>query len=96
LIVRPLGRFLPSCQVGPSELVDWDVGFTVYDPEFVVPWAEESSEVGRTRSGLSRINTGVVLMSLQNLATIESFLQRWAQATFWLHSGGEEAFGQKW
>lgn len=95
LFVRPLGQFLPDCASDDPQQA-WDVGFTVYDPNFLVPWAETSAEVGRTRSGLTRLNTGVVLVRLHDPLLAEAFLLRWAQTTIWLSSGGEEALGQKW
>jgi len=95
LIVRPIGQYLPKCD-DPQTQVDWDVAFTAYDPEFVAPWAEDSSEVGRTRNGYSRVNTGVVLVNLRDIGLVQSFLHRWAQATTWLHGAGDEALGKKW
>ncbi|CAK0857152.1 unnamed protein product [Prorocentrum cordatum] len=93
LFVRPVGGYLVDCGVSP----DWDVGFTVYDPEFVVPWASDSAQVGRTRGkGFSRINTGVVLLNLRAPRAVQDFLVRWAQATIWLTSSGEEDIGHTW
>mmetsp|Transcript_34023 Transcript_34023/g.86047 ORF Transcript_34023/g.86047 Transcript_34023/m.86047 type:complete len:232 (+) Transcript_34023:2255-2950(+) len=65
-----------------------EVGITVYDPGFSVPWAADPAEAGRTRNGFARINAGVVLVSLRDHTLARTFLHRWAQATAWLHSRG--------
>lgn len=95
LFVRPIGQFLPKCDDSQGS-IDWDVAFTTYDPEFVAPWAEDSADVGRTKKGYSRVNTGVVLVSLRDRGLVQSFLHRWAQVTTWLHGAGDEALGKKW
>lgn len=74
LFVRPLGQFLPDCSLQNDiaiPAVDWDVAFTVYDPKFRVPWADEPSKVGRTGKGFRRINCGVVLLSLGNITMLQ-------------------------
>jgi len=98
LFVRPLGAFLPDCTAESGWQVDWEVGITVYDPDFHVPWAEDPAEAGRTSGGFSRINAGVVLISLAQPELALFFLHRWAQATSWLQSGGEEGLeeGEPW
>eukprot|EP00928_Gymnodinium_smaydae_P040416 TRINITY_DN27411_c0_g1_i1.p1 TRINITY_DN27411_c0_g1~~TRINITY_DN27411_c0_g1_i1.p1 ORF type:complete len:601 (-),score=121.94 TRINITY_DN27411_c0_g1_i1:159-1904(-) len=85
LFVRPLGAFLPHSSkrrardIGSHrDQLDWDVAFTAYDPLFTVPWANESTAVGRTGRGLTRINCGLVLVSLQDLKVAAKFLKRWA------------------
>jgi len=96
LIVRPLGRFLNECESGLGRQVDWDLAFTVYDEQFSAPWAADVTEVSRTRNGLSRINAGVVLLSLHQPEVVERFLRSWAEATNWLYTGGEGGLNHSW
>mmetsp|Transcript_118565 Transcript_118565/g.382783 ORF Transcript_118565/g.382783 Transcript_118565/m.382783 type:complete len:562 (-) Transcript_118565:101-1786(-) len=98
LFVRPIGRFLPKCELGEAakDQVDWDVAFTVYDPEFMVPWAEDPADVGRTARGFSRVNTGVILLNLLDPSLAQAFLPRWAEVTAWLTEAGDEALGRTW
>lgn len=55
---------------------EWDVAFTVYDPDFRVPWSKDAADVGRTRSGYRRINGGVLLLSLQNWTASRIFIKK--------------------
>jgi len=75
---------------GPTAAPDWDVAFTVYDPDLVPPWAEGAAQVGRTSAGFTRINAGVVLLSLASLERACRFLTRWAHAGAWLAFQGKE------
>ncbi|CAE8610801.1 unnamed protein product [Polarella glacialis] len=86
LFVKPLGQFLPqysACkakgqgQASNLPEPDWDVAFTVYDPEFVVPWADDPADAGRTRHGYSRINCGVVLLNVLDTNLAVRFLRKW-------------------
>mmetsp|Transcript_87476 Transcript_87476/g.282609 ORF Transcript_87476/g.282609 Transcript_87476/m.282609 type:complete len:558 (+) Transcript_87476:96-1769(+) len=100
LFVRPLGRFLPLCTKddvagnlpnGSHVGASWDVAFTAYGPEFRVPWADDAAKVGRTKAGLTRINCGVVLLSLQRheLELARRFMAKWVHVSYQLLTGGE-------
>lgn len=68
---------------------DWDVAFTVYGPDFTAPWAADAAGVGRTHGGFTRVNCGVVLLSLRNVTLAQRFLRKWVHVSAMLTRGGD-------
>eukprot|EP00931_Biecheleriopsis_adriatica_P101518 TRINITY_DN76636_c0_g1_i1.p1 TRINITY_DN76636_c0_g1~~TRINITY_DN76636_c0_g1_i1.p1 ORF type:complete len:539 (-),score=97.93 TRINITY_DN76636_c0_g1_i1:47-1663(-) len=81
LFVGPLGQYLRANSEDAAGPPDWDVAFTVYDPDFHVPWHDDPAEAGRTLGGYSRINCGVVLLNLENTNTVVRFMKKWTHVS---------------
>lgn len=110
LFVNPLGHYLPDCSRGAVLAgagvgghgggADWDVAFTVYDEHLKVPWAEDPAKVGRTKNGLTRLNCGLVLVSLRDVLLARRFMSKWAHVSHQLltagEGSGEESDGVMW